>query len=393
MVWRNGIAILWIIGVVGVACRCSKPAPNDPGVPRRAGSDALAVDALAVDAPPDAPAIDAQLPPVVLPDDAIVVALLREAGDEPALLEEHPGELIATTPSGRRLRVLAKGPVRRADYGFGQWLLWFHRGEQLRVIDLASSAMREIAVVDGMVDLPLAYAVAPPQKQACHMGCVALGLSPSPTVAAVAPTLDAGLVGGVEEAREVETAQRTAARARPQLTAEGRAFLAEFAARRTLILPRRPADVVYRVVEISPDVWPVPPSIRKGSSCMGVRCGHSFSIPTLARSLVVTGRTCKCQLGGCWAMCVWFDPARKLYASLRNPGRWLRDVAAEPNCHPAFDTSGAAYVIGGHKVVSPGPAVVCNAKACRPIGRFLGWLESGEFTTENVTEDLSICPH
>lgn len=369
-----------LVGLVVIAaCRGPRRAPPiaDEPVPAidAGAADARAPDPVATDAPP----ADAAAPaPIPMPADAIVSVLAAEAGAEPVLLVERGGAIVATTPSGKHARVLAKASARRVSYDARTWTLWFLRGDRLIALDLTRAAIEEVVVAEAVPDAPLLVdARSRLEREYCPEGCIAIRAS-APLALAVVEAAERPITPAAEEAlRRARTTHP------PRLTDAGRDL---FVGRPAIARPAAPAYVA-----LSEARWSAPPSARKRPSCAYDTCGRTFVLERFSRSLLVSGRTCDCRAGGCWGLCVWFDTATGRYASLRAPGRWLADVAGEPACHPAFDAGGTAYVIGGW--VSPGPLAVCTARVCRAErGTFVGWLEEG-FSTDDVQEDASTCPH
>lgn len=384
-----------------VACRGSQPAAVDRG--EHAGSSAHGSGTTGTNAPDagasnrgatDGGAIDT-VAPVPMPSDATVSMLVREAGGEPVLLVERDGAIVATTPSGKLAHVIAKPRVRRAFYDVRAWTIWFLRDGRLVAIDLSRTTMAEVVVAESMPDID--FIVDPRSRlenEDCPRGCVAIRTSATPALAVIEPS---------SEERVPQAERDAAARARtidpPAFTDTGRTLFAAWA-RQPLVLARVTASPD---VALSDTTWSMPPSASRRSTCRYDECGRAFAIDGIARSLMVVGSKCDCALDseqrvrpgqhvdGCWGVCVWFDKQRAQYASLRAPGRWGADVAGEPACHPQFDAGGTSYVIG--EPVSPGALAVCTANRCRSErGRFLGWLEPG-FSTNNLNEDSSTCPH
>jgi hypothetical protein len=360
------------LAIALAACRGSRsPNPTaDRDVPAVVNDAATAIDA-ATDA---TPAIDAATS-VSIADDAIASVLARDAGSESVLLIERGGAIVATTPSGRHEQVVAKAPTRRASYDPRTWSIWFLRDGRLIAIDLTRAAIEEIVVVESMPDVE--YQIdrgAKLEGEYCPAGCVAIRSDAAPGLAVIVAS---ELKPSAAEAAAIHRARTSDP---PRITDAGRAFFAETARRSPIVWPS-PRSITH--VELSEARWPGPPSTRRKPTCEHDDCGRTFVIDAFARSLMVVGR--KCTSAACWGLCVWFDTQEGLYASLRAPGRLRADVAGEPACSPAFDSTGTAYAIGDW--ISPGPLAVCTASACRLVpGHYLGWVVEG-FSTDGVSED------
>lgn len=367
---------LAVLVVLVAGCRSRSPAPERSETSRRDGR-AGEVQATEVHVA-DGGAIDAAMQ-TLLPADAMASVLAQEAGAEPVLLLERNGSLVATTPSGKLARTLVKAPTRRPFYDVQVRTLWFIRDGRLIAIELTRAAIEEVVVVESMPDIEFSiHPTSRLEREDCPRGCVSIRASTTPALAVVAPTSE-------EQLSQVErdAAQRALTAAPPHFTAAGRAFFA-----RPSQQGRQPPPAYLRLSDAR---WPEPPSARRRPTCAYGTCGHAFMVDGLARALLVVGRTCDCKADRCNGLCVWFDTQHGRYASLRAPGSWRADVAGEPSCHPSFDASGTAYVIGDG--ISPRALAVCTASACRvERDRFLGWLEAG-FSTDGIEEDLSNCPH
>ncbi|MGN6106371.1 MAG: hypothetical protein ACTHU0_14785 [Kofleriaceae bacterium] len=361
--------------VLAAGCRSRSPAPERSETVKRDGRGGE-VQTTEVHVA-DGGAIDAAMQ-TLLPADAMVSMLTQEAGAEPVLLVDRNGSIVATTPSGKLARTIAEAPTRRAFYDVGGRTIWFLRGGRLIAIDLTRAAIEEVVVVESMPDM--AFVISPSallDEEYCPRGCVSIRASTTPALAVVEPTFEQRM-----PQVERDAARRARTTEPPQFTAAGRAFFARPS------LSRRQSPAYLRLSDAR---WPEPPSARKRPTCAYDTCGRAFMVDGLARALMVVGRTCDCKADRCSGLCVWFDMQHGRYASLRAPGIWLADVVGEPACHPEFDVSGTAYVIGDR--ISPGALAVCTASACRiERARFVGWLEEG-FSTDGIHEDLSNCPH
>lgn len=302
----------------------------------------------------------------------------------PVMLVEEREGIVARTATGAYVRTLVKGSISRADYDARIAVLWFLRGSRLEALDVVGTSDSSVPIVDEMPDILFAAGRGDVAHPPCD-ACVIVSTVPPE----VGVTTEARASGGDLEGEEWERFERDrkiAATARPRLSPSGSDFLKR--------IGRRQASPINFLL-LEKESWPLPRAasrrpkeikwggqrIRVG--CTG-GCEHGFSLKTLGWILLVAGRDCDCSEDRCWSTCVFYDPARKKYAKPSKPQFFGSDATPERACHPAFDNSGAAYILDEHRV--------CTSANCTPVtGRILGWIEPG-MSTDNVPEDTSVCP-